>query len=98
MSDPTDGAETGSSRRGPEDGNWPGMSIAGIAVLLVGLVLLGRNFGMDVPLPDRWWSIFILLPAATALVLAARSTARMNASRAAWPVPPPADCSCSPWR
>ena len=43
MSDPTHGAETGSSRRGPEDGNWPGMSIAGIAIVLVGLGIVARG-------------------------------------------------------
>jgi phosphatidylserine synthase len=73
MTDPADSAVTDSSRRdGPEDGTWPGMSIVGLGVVLVGVVFLGRNFGMDLPLPDRWWAIFILLPAAAALVQAAR--------------------------
>lgn len=52
--------------------SWPGIPLVGLAVIAVGLVFLGRNFGFDLPLPDRWWAIFILVPAAGALVSAAR--------------------------
>src|SRR5262245_27900899 len=56
----------------PHEGYWPGIPIAGLAVVAVGLVFLGRNFGMDLPLPDRWWALFILVPAGASLVAAAR--------------------------
>lgn len=52
--------------------SWPGVPLFGLAIVAVGLVFLGRNFGMVLPLPDRWWAIFILLPAAGSLVTAAR--------------------------
>ena len=55
-----------------DDGYWPGAPIVGLAVIAVGLVFLGRNFGMDLPLPDRWWALFILVPAAASLVSSAR--------------------------
>lgn len=54
------------------DGHWPGAPIVGLAVIAVGLVFLGRNFGMDLPLPDRWWALFIFVPAAASLVGSAR--------------------------
>jgi phosphatidylserine synthase len=70
MSDPnTSGRPT---ERSTQDGYWPGIPIVGLAVIAVGLVFLGRNFGMDLPLPDRWWALFILVPAGAALVSAAR--------------------------
>jgi hypothetical protein len=88
MSDPTNPPETTSraewrdqradqrdEKRGHRDGmrdNWPGVPLVGIAIVAVGLIFLGRNFGIDLPLPDRWWAIFILVPAAAALVSAAR--------------------------
>ena len=69
MTDPTNAA----NRPPSPDGNWgPGIPIVGLAVIIVGLIFLARNFGLDLPLPDRWWAIFILLPAAAALVQAAR--------------------------
>jgi hypothetical protein len=40
--------------------------------VLVGVIFLARNFGWDFPLPDRWWALFVLIPAAGALVTAAR--------------------------
>ena len=72
MTDPTNSTEPSSSRRDSDDGNWPVIPIAGVAVVLVGVVFLARNFGMNLPLPERWWAIFILLPAAASLVQAAR--------------------------
>jgi phosphatidylserine synthase len=72
MTEPTNSPEPGTGRGESDDGNCPGISIAGLAVVLVGAVFLARNFGMNLPLPDRWWAIFILLPAAASLVQAAR--------------------------
>jgi hypothetical protein len=63
--------EKGADREVGRD-NWPGVPLVGFAIVAVGLVFLGRNFGFDLPLPDRWWAIFILLPAAGGLVTAAR--------------------------
>jgi phosphatidylserine synthase len=83
MSDPTDAssssadprdqrrAERHAARAAMRD-NWPGIPIVGLAVVVVGLIFLARNFGFYLPLPSRWWAIFILLPAAAALVSAAR--------------------------
>jgi phosphatidylserine synthase len=70
MSDPTNSGDRSSSPQ--HEGNWPVVPIVGLAVVAVGLVFLARNFGLDLPLPDRWWAIFILIPAAAALVSAAR--------------------------
>lgn len=52
--------------------SWPAPVFIGLAVVVVGLVFLARNFGVYLPLPERWWAIPILLPAAAALVSAAR--------------------------
>lgn len=49
-----------------------GLPFVGLAVVAVGLIFLLRNFGLDLPLPDRWWALFIFIPAAAALVTAAR--------------------------
>jgi phosphatidylserine synthase len=87
MSDPTNPPETTTSRaewrdqradqrdekRAHRDAmrdNWPGVPIAGALVIAVGVIFLLGNFGLH--LPHRWWAIFILLPAAGALVTAAR--------------------------
>jgi hypothetical protein len=58
--------------RGAMRDSWPGIPLFGLAIVAVGVVFLGRNFGFDLPLPDRWWAITILLPAAGFLVSAAR--------------------------
>ncbi|MEO6013445.1 MAG: hypothetical protein ABIQ30_07680 [Devosia sp.] len=49
---------------------WAGIPMAGVLVIVVGLVFLLGNFGLH--LPPRWWAIFILVPAAAALVSAVR--------------------------
>ena len=71
MSEPTNSGQSGESNN-MRDGYWPGVPIVGLAVVAVGLVFLGRNFGVDLPLPDRWWALFIIVPAAASLVAAAR--------------------------
>lgn len=77
MSDPmNDGANTNRSHERSEDGRgmrrgaWYGMPVGGLIVLGVGVVFLARNFGLD--LPDHWWALFIVVPAAFMLVTAAR--------------------------
>jgi phosphatidylserine synthase len=70
MADPTNSTD---AQRNRSDGdNWPGIPLVGLGIVIVGAVFLARNFGWDFPLPDRWWAIFILIPAAAALVSAAR--------------------------
>lgn len=49
---------------------WPGVPLAGVILIGVGILFLLTNFGLE--LPQRWWAIFILLPAVAALVTAAR--------------------------
>ena len=70
MSEPTNSGQP--SEHHERDGYWPGVPIIGLAVVAVGLIFLGRNFGVDLPLPDRWWALFILVPAGASLVTAAR--------------------------
>ncbi len=50
--------------------NWGGIPLGGLTILVVGVIFLAGNFGLH--LPPRWWAIFILVPAAGALVTAAR--------------------------
>jgi O-antigen/teichoic acid export membrane protein len=66
-------AEMSDDTRGHRDAmrdNWPGIPIAGAIVIAVGVIFLLGNFGLH--LPPRWWAIFILVPAAGALVTATR--------------------------
>ena len=63
-------SEQPSDRRGMRHGNWHGMPIGGLIVLAVGVIFLARNFGLN--LPDHWWALFIIVPAAATLVTAAR--------------------------
>ena len=73
MSDPTEPSHYGDSRRPHRDrGSFAGMPIVGLAIIVVGLIFLARNFGLVLPLPDRWWAFFVLIPAAAGLVSAAR--------------------------
>lgn len=44
---------------------WAGPSIAGVVLLIVGVVLLAQNFGFHVP--ERWWALLLLIPAIGAL-------------------------------
>ena len=60
------------NERPPGDVTWPGVPLVGIGIVLVGVIFLARNFGWDFPLPDRWWALFVLIPAGGALVTAAR--------------------------
>jgi hypothetical protein len=50
---------------------WAGPSIGGVVLVVLGLVLLGRNMGLEVP--DRWWALLLLIPAIGSLVAAIRS-------------------------
>jgi hypothetical protein len=58
--------------RPTRDATWPGVPIVGLGIVIVGAIFLARNFGWDFPLPDRWWALFVLIPAGGALVTAAR--------------------------
>jgi hypothetical protein len=60
------------NERPPPDASWPGVPLVGLGIVLVGVIFLARNFGFDFPLPDRWWALFIVIPAGGALVTAAR--------------------------
>ncbi len=60
------------NERPPGDASWPGVPLVGLGIVLVGIIFLARNFGWDFPLPDRWWALFVLIPAGGALVTAAR--------------------------
>ncbi len=60
------------NERQPGDAYWPGVPLVGLGVVAIGLIFLARNFGWDFPLPERWWALFILIPAGGALVTAAR--------------------------
>jgi len=57
------------ARRDGRD-SWNGLPIGGLIIIAVGVVFLAGNFGFH--LPARWWATFVLLPAAGALVTAAR--------------------------
>ena len=83
---PTDSAPTGNwrdQRRAERDERrgarhdmtghgWNPLPMGGIIIVAIGIIFLLGNFGLNLPLPHRWWAIFILLPAAGALVTAAR--------------------------
>lgn len=58
------------ARRAERHGDWGGLPTGGIIVLAVGVLFLASNFGVH--LPEHWWAILILIPAASALVSAAR--------------------------
>jgi hypothetical protein len=60
------------NERPQRDVTWPGVPLVGLGIVLVGVIFLARNFGWDFPLPDRWWALFVLIPAGGALVTAAR--------------------------
>lgn len=49
---------------------WAGPSIGGVLLVVLGLVLLGQNFGLE--MPDRWWALLLLIPAIASLVGAIR--------------------------
>jgi hypothetical protein len=74
MSDPVSSNDPISNREKEprRSDDWSVVPLGGLAIVAVGLIFLARNFGLDLPLPDRWWAIFILLPAAGALVTAGR--------------------------
>jgi uncharacterized membrane protein len=64
--------DSNGSEQRPRDVTWPGVPLVGLGIVLVGAIFLARNFGWDFPLPDRWWALFVLIPAGGALVTAAR--------------------------
>jgi len=48
---------------GPRHGR-NGPLIAGVVLIVLGVIFLAQNFGY--PVPRNWWAIFILVPAAAA--------------------------------
>jgi hypothetical protein len=44
--------------------------VGAIVLILIGALLLAENFGLK--LPERWWALFLLIPATGALVAAIR--------------------------
>lgn len=54
-----------------EQHGWGGPWIGGLILVLVGVIFLLQNFGMK--LPDNWWTVFILIPAAASLAAAWRA-------------------------
>ncbi len=72
MTDPASDNQTTEDRRPMRHEGWPAPLFIGLAVVAVGVIFLARNFGLYLPLPERWWAIAILLPAGAALVSAAR--------------------------
>jgi hypothetical protein len=45
---------------------WVGPGIGGFVLVLLGAIFLAENLGY--PVPDKWWTIFLIIPAAGALV------------------------------
>ncbi|HZP20148.1 MAG TPA: hypothetical protein VFB16_08045 [Bauldia sp.] len=54
-------------RRRDHSGAWVGA----VVLIAVGVIFLLRNWGM--PLPDNWWALFLLIPAAGAATAAWRA-------------------------
>jgi hypothetical protein len=40
---------------------WIGPGIGGVILVLLGMIFLAQNFGY--PIPEKWWTIFLLIPA-----------------------------------
>jgi len=47
---------------------WIGPGMGGFILVLMGIIFLAQNFGY--PVPEKWWTIFLLIPAAGALFAA----------------------------
>ncbi|WP_421723888.1 LiaF transmembrane domain-containing protein [Bauldia sp.] len=65
---------SGDNEREPNDERGPGIWIAGLVLVGVGVVFLLQNMGYAVP--ANWWSLFILIPAFFAFAGAWRSYRR----------------------
>jgi len=40
---------------------WIGPGMGGLILVLMGVIFLAQNFGY--PVPDKWWTIFLVIPA-----------------------------------
>lgn len=40
---------------------WIGPGMGGVILVLLGVIFLAQNFGY--PVPEKWWTIFLLIPA-----------------------------------
>lgn len=47
---------------------WIGPGIGGFVLVLLGIIFLAENLGY--PVPDKWWTIFLIIPAIGALFAA----------------------------
>ena len=58
------------ARREERRSRWGGAPVGAIVLILIGALLLAENFGLR--LPERWWALFLLIPATGAVVAAIR--------------------------
>lgn len=58
------------ARREERRSRWGGAPVGAIVLILIGALLLAENFGLR--LPERWWALFLLIPATGAAVAAIR--------------------------
>jgi len=45
---------------------WLGPGIGGFVLILLGAIFLAQNYGL--PVPEKWWTIFLIVPGLGALL------------------------------
>lgn len=55
---------------------WIGPGMGGVILVLLGMIFLAQNFGY--PVPEKWWTIFLLIPAVGASFAAWNAFQRDN--------------------
>jgi hypothetical protein len=60
----TDPGRTSEQRSDRSNGWRHGPWLGGVILIVLGVIFLLQNFGY--PLPENWWAVFILIPAAAA--------------------------------
>ena len=53
------------------DHGWGGPWIGGVILIVIGVIFLMQNFGVE--FPKNWWAVFILIPAIGSLMAAWRT-------------------------